>query len=257
MINMSENILRFESLTIFVLTINETELLRKTVEEIRKNCCDVDLKKIVIVAKSKNCLGYFEAKKLIDESTDRKVELYIQRENDSLKCIYELPSLVESSHFVIMGADMETNPDNISAFIEKAKAHPERIICASKWLSESTIEGYGIIHEIGSRAMNKFVALLFNIKAKDAFSAYQIYPLCVYKKIKFDRPSTFIHEYTLKPLRVGIEYEEIPTTYKKRTDGKSSVNVLFMLRLAISFCTTALRIRFTPKRYLLNEEKHR
>lgn len=254
---MSENILQFESLTIFVLTTNETELLRKTVEEIRKNCNDIDLEKIVIVAKSKNCPGYFEAKKLIAESADGKVELYIQKEDDSLKCIYELPLLVESSHFVIMGADMETNPDNISVFIEKAKARPERIICASKWLKESTVEGYGVIHEIGSRIMNNFVALLFNIKVKDAFSAYQIYPLCVYKKMKFDRPSTFIYEYTLKPLRVGIEYEEIPTVYKKRTDGKSSVNVLFMFRLAIGFCTTALRIRLTPKRYMLNEQKRR
>ncbi len=254
---MSENILRFESLTVFVLATNEKELLRKTVEEIRKNCNDSDLEKIVIVAKSRDCSGYLETQKLIEECTDGKIELYVQKDPDCVRCFSELPPMVKSSHFVVMGSDMEMYPGNINDFIEKAKDHPERIICASKWIRKSTVEGYGFLHEIGSRVLNDFVALLFNKKAKDIFSVYQIYPTSVYKKIKFDSASTFIYEYTLKPLRLGFEYEEIPTVYKKRTEGKSNVNVLLLLRLTISFCITALRIRFTPKRYLLNEKTHR
>ncbi len=253
---MSINNFEFRSLTVFVMATNETDSLCETILKIKENCSSSDLEKIIIVARSRDCLSYHTAKALISESTDDKIELYVQKSQDSVRCVYEFPFLVKSSHFVIMGADLEMDPNNIKDFVAGAKKKPEAIICASKWMKGSVVEGYGMFHEFGSRLMNNFVALLFNTKAKDIFSLYQMYPVCVYDKMKFSNQSTFVYEYTLKPLRMGIRYEEIPTVYKKRSEGKSTVNIPFMFKLAFEFCTTALRIRFTPKRYL-NGEKTR
>ena len=251
---MSSNIV-FKSLTVFIMATNETDSLRETIFQVRKYCPSQDLEEIIIVARSDNCKSYEVAQELIKENTDNKIKLYVQKSNDNVEWVYELPFLVKGSHFVIMGADLEMCPDNISEFVARAKEKPEAIVCASKWIKGSVVEGYGGFHEFGSRIINTVAAVLFDMKATDIFSLYQIYPVSVYDRMNFDNPSTFVYEYTIKPLRLGVEYEEIPTVYKKRGEGKSRVNILFMFEMAFKFCMTALKIRFTPKRYL-NEQKH-
>ncbi len=254
---MGENTNCFKSLTVFVLAKNETDLLRQTITQIRKNCSDEDLEKIIVVTKTADCPGYFEACKMIEENFCDKLEVYVQRLNNGINCLIDLPYLVTGSHFVIMASDMEMDPRCIGRFVERAKEHPDWIICASKWMKDSVVEGCGKIHEIGSRAMNGAVALLYGIKAKEVFSLYQIYPVSVWKKTNFDNPKAFMYEYTLKAIRLGARYEEIPTSYKGRCEGKSTFNhPMTMVIMALKFCATALRIRFTPKRYL-NGEKTR
>lgn len=245
----------FKSLTVFVLASKETDSLRKTVLEIRKNCNNEDLEKIIVVTKTADCPGYFEAVKMIEENFCDKLEVYVQRLENGIECLIDLPGLVTGSHFVVMASDMEMDPENIRVFVKKAKEYPERIICASKWMKGSTVEGCGGFHAFASYMTNKAIALLYGVKATELFSIYQIYPLSVFKRMNFNRPKYFMYEYTLKPLRAGVEYEEIPTKYKKRQEGKSTFNFpLVMLGMGMKFCITALRIRFTPKRYL-NEEK--
>lgn len=237
----------FKSVTVFVLASNEVVSLRQTINKIKENCNDNDLEKIIIVLKSEDCPSFSEAKKLITENT--KVEYYIQKAPSAALCLAELPPMAEGSHFVIMAADLEMNPDNIKDFVEIAKCRPDSIICAAKWLKGSTVEGYGVMHELGSRIMNSFISLLFYKKIKDPFSVFQIYPVSVYRKMNFDNPSSFLYEYTLKPLRLGVEYIEIPTIYRKRQEEKSNFNIVTLVNVALHFCLTALKIRFTPKRY--------
>lgn len=237
----------FNSVTVFVLASNEVVSLRETVNKIKENCDDEDLEKIVIVLKSETCPSFAEAEKLSAENS--KVELYIQKAPTAALCLAELPALAESSHFIIMASDLEMDPDSIKDFIPLAKKHPASIICAAKWLKGSTVEGYGLLHEICSRTMNLFISFLFAKNIKDPFSVFQIYPVSVYRKMKFINPSAFLYEYTLKPLRLGVEYIEIPTVYKKRREEKSNFNIATLVDVAVRFCLTALKIRFTPKRY--------
>ena len=137
----------FSSLTVFVMATNETDSLRETILKIRENCGSSDLKKIVIVVRNEDCASYYEAKKLIAESADNKIDVYVQKSQDSVRCVYEFPFLAEGSHFVIMGADLEMDPENIKDFVAEAKKSPETIICASKWMRDSVVEGYGTFHE--------------------------------------------------------------------------------------------------------------
>lgn len=234
---------KFTSLTVFVLASNETEILRETVEGIRENCADEDLEKIVIVCKNDSCPAYKEAQKF----NDKKIATYIQKSPNLVLCIAEVPPLAEGSHFVIMSGDMEMNPDNISDFVREAKIHPQRIICAAKWLEESTVEGYGRLHALCSRTMNKFISILYGADVKDPFSIYQICPVSVYKELCFD-DKNFLFEYTLKALRNGIKYAEVPTVYRNRSEGKSNFNYATLIKVGAKYCLTALKIRFSPKR---------
>lgn len=235
---------QFKSLTVLIMASNETNLLRETVSEIHKYCSDEDLDKIIIIAKDDKCPSYFEALKLSDE----KAVLHIQQAPNPVLCIAEMASLAESSHFLMMAADMEMDPASIATLIHEAKLHPERIICAAKWNKNSVVEGYNALHSFFSRAMNKAVSIVMNVKADELFSIFQIYPSSVYKKINFGKDEDFLYEYTLKPVRCGVEYEEIPTVYKKRNEGKSNFNIKALSKIAVKFCLTAVKLRLSPKR---------
>lgn len=234
--------MEFNKLTVFVLANNETELLRCTVSSIKKACKEKDLNKIIIVCKSDKCLSFFEGNKMAQE--DPLIENYVQRSPTAQLCLAELPGLVTSSHFVIMAADMEMDPANLTEFIAGAKRSPGSIICAAKWLKESTVIGYGGIHAFCSKTMNRIISLLFNQKVYDPFSIYQIYPLDLYHKMNFDSPADFLYEYTLKPLSMGAEYKEIPTVYRKREEGKSNFNFLTLFQVGFKFIYTGFRIKF-------------
>lgn len=234
--------MNFTALTVFVLANKETDLLRQTVSDIKSNCNDDDLEKITIVAKSETCASYAIARELMQ--SDSKIDIYVQKAPSAQLCVAELPPMVKTSHFVIMVADNEMDARDLSTFIKKAKQHPQRIICAAKWMPESTVIGYGAFHAFCSKTMNRIITVLFNQKVYDPFSIYQIYPIEIYKKLNFDNPEAFLYEYTLKPLHAGEEYEEIPTVYQSRECGKTSFNFRTLCSVAIRFILTGIRIRF-------------
>lgn len=253
---MNRNEPTFESVTVFVLASNETKLLEETVTDIRKYCTGKDLEKIVIVLKDRDCPAYETAQKLSQDCADGKIEYYFQKANTLEGCIAEIPLLVKSTHFVIMASDMEMSPESIATFVEKAKEHPERIICASKWLKGSVVEGYGGFHEFGSRTLNMIVSMIIGKRFSDVVSIYQIYPHSIYCKMNFCNPKTFVYEYTIKPICRGVEYEEISTVYRKRTEGKTNFNYVRLLWTAARFCYTAVRLRLKSPERLLTDNKY-
>ena len=245
---------RFESLTVFVLASNETEALNNTVSQIKALQYIDDISRIVIVVKNNVCPAYTEAERIIASGED-KVELYVQKSDTLELCIAELPGLVKSTHFVITAADGEMEIENIDTFISKARQHPERIICAAKWHKDSTVQGYRKFNELGSRCINIFVSILFNKKVSDPFSIYQIFPSSVYKRLNYCNSPTFCYEYTIKALRNDVEYEEIPTVYRKRTEGKTNFNYIELFRSAFLFCLVALRIRLSSREVIASDDE--
>lgn len=234
----------FESVTVFVLASDETDLLRCTINSILKGCPGSELEKIIVVLKSADCPSAAETKRIIAENSDKRITSYIQKSDSLIRCYSELPPLAESSHFVIMGADLEMDPGNIKDFIREARLHPYSIICASKWKNGSVVEGYGTFHKLCSVVFNKIIALLYNKKASDIFSSFQIYPTKLYYDMNFKNPDTFLYEYTLKPLNAGVEYIEINTVYNSRSSGKSHFNFGVLAKVATVFLFTAIKLRF-------------
>lgn len=237
----------FSSLDVFVLANEETTLLRRTIEDVFSSSSNDDFSKVTVVAKSDNCPAYFEAKRMIERGLFGKLEVYVQKADNLINCIYEVTKLVSASHFVIMAADMEMDPSNIGEFISIAKERPQSIVCAAKWLDGSSVSGYGWFHRFGSKTMNTFISLLFGKKVKDPFSIYQIYPKQIFDRMNFSDPDRFLFEFTLKPLWCGVEYIEIPTTYNKRIEGRSNFNYLTLFYVAVRFCLTAFKLRLSPK----------
>ncbi len=237
----------FESVTVFILSSNENELLRETVSKIYESVNPKDLDKTVIVAKNNRCTAYHTAVSLLESGKYKNLEIYIQKSPDAATCLAELPPMAGGSHFIIMSADMENDPNTVAKLAEMSKRNPDAIICAAKWVKGSVIEDYGFFRKICSKAVNDFAAILFGMNAKEPFSLFQIYPVCIYENTVYGKDSDFFYEYTLKPLSEGVEYIEIPTVFKKRNEGKSHFGTIFMTRVALKFCFTAVRLRFRKK----------
>lgn len=235
---------KFTSVTIFILAYKETNLLKQTINEVLSKVKSEDLEKIIVVFKSDNCPSSYEIRKSAELLKHPKIETYIQKAPNLELCLAELPLMVKSSHFIIMTADMEMHPQSVAHMVTEAKKQPETIICAAKWMKGSVVENYGFVHQLGSRALNLFIAMLFNRNIKDPVTFFQIYPTTVYHKMNFDSPKNMVYEYTVKPLREGVGYIEIPTVYKKRTEGNSNFDAVVLIKGAIKYILAAIKIRF-------------
>ncbi|MGN0444388.1 MAG: hypothetical protein ACI4F5_07230 [Acutalibacteraceae bacterium] len=237
---------KFESLTIFLLASNETQLLRQTVEIIEKSCNIDDICEIRIVLKGEKCPSCSEAWKL--QSEHENINVCVQKSASIKGCFSELPPTAESSHFLIMASDMETDPNSVKEMIEISKENPDAIVCASKWAKGSVVSGYGVMHSFCSRTINKIAALIVGRNIRDPFSVFEIYPSDVFRRTEFPVPSKVWAEYSCRPLLAGEKYIEIPTRYSKRSEGKSNIRLLYLVTSAIEFIKTVILLRITYKR---------
>lgn len=232
----------FESLTVIIPASNETASLRKTAEAVFRSGAYDDIAKIIIFLKSEDCPSAETAKQLAEEFNCDKLEIVVQKSDNYRSAFTEIPYLVKSSHFIILVSDGEVDPATIEKLVPIAKEKPDSVVCGSKWLKGSAIKNPSYLRALGSQALNLLAAMLFHVKATDIFSIFQIYPLELYKKYK---PS--LSEYTLIPLRMGVEYIEIPTTFEREAGRKSNLNVLSFLMLGFGYTRSILKVRFTPK----------
>lgn len=238
----------FHSLDVFVFANKEEASLEQVVSIIEKNNRPEDISKITVFAKADNCPSYFFAKKMIESGRYPKLEVYVQKERNIQRAYYEAALKAEATHFVFIAADMEMDPNVISEFISLAKKKPDSIICASKWHKNSVISGYGFLHEMCSRLLNTVAAWIIGSKAKDMFTLYQIYPKSVFDKMQFFDADTFMFEYSAKPILCGVDYVEIPTVYKKRSEGKSNYKLFILIYGAMLFLLTVIRLRLSVKK---------
>lgn len=235
----------FESLTVIIPAAKETDTLVEIVNCVLQSDAYDDISQIILFLKSGNCPSAETAKQLKEESNCSKIEIQIQKATTYDVAFTEIPELVKGSHFVIMVSDGEMSPRTLQDFVRIAKEKPDSIVCGSKWHKDSVVENASFIRSLGSKILNKFAALVFGVKATDIFSIFQICPLKLYKGLK-----TNISEYTLKPLRMGVEYIEIPTFYKRKEGRKSNFNLSGLSILALRHIHSIFKVRFTPKNQL-------
>ena len=61
--------------------------------------------------------------------------------------------------------------------------------------------------------------------------------------MRFSSTENILYEYTLRPVAEGVEYIEIPTVYRKRTEGQSNISFKQNLEFTKGFIKAALRLR--------------
>ena len=242
----------FHRLTVVLLASTEQQSLKETVRQLLECCAAEDLAEIIIFLISADCPSAETAAEIINgEPLPVPVRCCVQQMPGLSAGIFELSHLINSSHFLIIGSDLEMDPRTVPAMIETSKQHPGAIVCASKFQKGAKRENYGHLHFLCNRAVNTAVELILNIRGTELISTFQIYPLDLYKRMQFTNPKRTFYEYTIRPLSNGAEYIEIPTNYKGREEGASNFNQRKYIDRGVTFIRTALSERKRQK-----AEKH-
>ncbi len=233
---------KFDRLKIIVLATTEQSTLTQTVRTLLDKCPNEDISEIVILMLSQDCPSAPYAEKIIkDNTSDVPVSRHIQKTPGLYPAVFEAMQLTDNcSHILIIGSDLEMDPNSVPEMLETAKRNPEAIVCASKFMKGSKRVKYGAIHYVCNRAVNTAVKLLLHIKGTEILSTFQIFPVKLLKKMNFTDKTRSYYQYTMRPLTMGAEYIEIPTDYIRRTEGDSNYNPKRYIDLGTTFIKTAL-----------------
>lgn len=216
----------FESLSLLVPVVSETNSLIETVETILRVCDKQDIKEIII------CPAHFAsqeskdiAEALCEKHADVPVTLLMQNGNfeDFIK---EMFRVVSGSHFMIHPSDLEENPNVVPLFIRESKMNPEAIVTGSRFLSRTGPKEYSKVKRFVFFFFRRIFWIVYNRRLTDSTFFYRIIPSKRVKGLVLTQKSfSILYEAFLKMLLTDTEVVEIPIEYKKRSSGKTQVHL--------------------------------
>ena len=241
---------RFESATVILPVMNETAALEETVRIIVRDVAD-RLKEIVIVVCDRTLP---ESMAAIDRLRQRHGQLVVVHRQTLPYlggAMREAFAAARGSHAIMMASDLETDPNDVKSLIAEAEKNPAAIIAASRWLKGGSFEGYSKVKLFCNWIFQVLFSRLYGTRLTDMTYAYRIYPTKLMQSIRWEElRHPFLFEALVKPLRLGVQVIEIPSTWRTRTEGQSQ-NAF--LRNFVYF-RTGLKTRLASKRSILKPE---
>ena len=216
--------MKFDSVSILLPAMDETYSLEQTADIIWDTCSPEDIAEFIIILcdrTSKECRA--TAEKLVRKYQDR-THIFI---HDQVRpfvggAVQEGFDLAAGSHVVLMSSDLETDPALVQEFIRQAKAAPEKVITASRWLKGGGFKGYNKVKLVCNIIFEKTIALFYGVKLSDLTYGYRCFPTELVQSIVWEEQKhPFFLETALKPLRLEVEFVEVPTKWVARTEGVS------------------------------------
>lgn len=242
--------MEFRNVTILLPAMNETYALAQTVETIYTTCAPEDIAEYLIILCDRTTADCRQtAEKLVAEY-QAKVRIYI---HDQIKpgvggALQEGFDLAIGSHVVMMSTDLETDPMLIQRFIEESKRAPEKIITASRWMKGGGVKGYNKVKWVCNFIFQKGMDVFYGVRLTDLTYAYRCFPTELMQSIAWEElKHPFFLETTLKPIRLGVKFVEVPTIAVARTEGVSQ-NSFFA---NFKYFKTAWHVRFLPREKIL------
>ena len=154
------------------------------------------------------------------------------------------------SHVLIMGSDLETNPEDAHRLIAEARKLPAGVVSTSRWIRGGAFHGYSTLKLVCNWIFQRFFSLLYLTRLSDMTFGYRILPVRLVRAIRWEEVRhPFNLECILKPLRLGVPVSEIPTVWHPRTEGESQ-NPFFR---NFEYFRIGFKVRFARKESFLLE----
>ncbi len=244
--------MQFEQVSVIIGATDEDESLRKTVDSIMENCDRADIAKIIIVISATASQGCKNAIEYLKEKYGDTVFSMVQKRKYVGGAIRDGFDIAESSHLMLLPADMAIGLDCVPEMIERAKKEPDVIAKTSRWMKTDAFHGYSTAKKIMNRAAQFFLRVLFQENITDFTNSVQTFPSYVHKNGNWQEEGfPYLLEMVLLPLRMGVKFQEFPANCYGREEGESKNSAI---RTAM-YLKTALRIRFTQKNKLFRVTK--
>lgn len=233
--------------------MDETYSLKETVDIIAATCRKADLAEFILLLCDNTTKESRETAEALVKEYGGKIPIYIH--NQTLPfvggAIREGFDLAKGSHVVLMSSDLETDPNIIRKFIEKAKKYPDRIITASRWRKGGGFKDYSKIKLVCNLIFEKAIGMFYFVRLTDITYAFRIFPTELMQSIEWtELKHPFFLETALKPIRLGVKFIEIPARWSARTEGVSQ-NSFFA---NFKYFKTAWNNRFLKKEDILKSK---
>ena len=212
---------QFKSLSVILPVMDETYQLEKTVETIIAENAN-DVLELLIVVSVKTAKDSLAACQKLRDKYPQYIKIFQQELPFLGGAVRDSFAKAAGSHVLMMASDMETPPDRVKDFIKEAKANPNTIITASRWIKGGGFERYSYLKYILNYVFQKAFSLLYRNNLTDMTYGYRLFPTSLVKAIRWEElRHPFLFETLVKPLRLGIKVKEIPTVWKARAEGQS------------------------------------
>jgi glycosyltransferase involved in cell wall biosynthesis len=240
--------IQFESVSVVVPVINETETFLHTIDTVLETN-ENSVKEVIVVVCDKTTRETLSACNKIKLKHESKVKIIQQCLPFLGGALREGFFAARGSHVIAMYGDGESDPRYVSHLIREARKNPAAVISASRWLKESFFEDYPVVKKFFNYIFQKIFSFVYWQRVTDFTFGYRIYPLQIIHAIKWKEIGhSFVFESIVKPLRLSVDIREIPTVWKRRSEGQSQVKPLNYLR----YLWVGLAARITPRRFLIS-----
>ena len=240
-------------LSVFLYANNEVESLKQIIIQIHEGL-QVDYE-LIVYLKNENCPSFSALKELMAQHPDWDIGYCFQKEPYIVATLYEVAKISKGSHILVWMADNEITTDSLFQMAKLSRTYPKAIVCASKFHKDSVLHDYGRIKKIVRKSLDLLINILYHKRGRDFYSVNKILPLEYFDEMYFSSPEHLLFEYTLVALKLGKEYLEVPVVFHKRTEGESSFNLMFNVRIGFSYLGSIIRVFFTPKHILCTKRK--
>jgi len=211
----------FESVSVILPVINETVSLEKTVGTILSDC-GKDILEFIIVVCDKTMPESMAVCEQLKKKHGERVKILKQKLPFLGGAMRDAFDQASGSHVLMMASDMETPPDRVKAFIAAAKKEPRAIITGSRWIAGGGFKEYSGLKYLLNFIFQRLFSLLYLTKLTDMTYGYRLFPTSLVKEIRWEElRHPFLLETIVKPLRLGVKVEEIPTKWQARSEGGS------------------------------------
>ncbi len=237
---------QFSGVSIIMGAVDETEKICETVYTILETCKNEDIAEFIIMQSKRitpECLNSIN--RLKEEITAVPVNIYLESMPSIGAAIRDGIAYAKGSHTALLPSDFGIHPDCLAQMIEVSKRKPDHIVKTSRWKKGGAFKEYNKFRLVANKLGNVFLSLLYQSNLSDISSATQLFPSELFKRIRWQENNfTALLEMTLKPLRLGAKFSEIPVTCLPRTEGKSSNSI----KKTLLFLPAALKYRFISKK---------
>jgi glycosyltransferase involved in cell wall biosynthesis len=209
------------NVTIILPALDETWSLRETLTRIESTNRN-DVLQYLIVISPRTTPACREVSQALAGELPGRVQVLEQRLPFLGGAVRDGFDAARGTHVIMMSSDLETDPATVPLLVAEAKQHPAAIITATRWKSGAGFEGYDPLKLALNKIFQAFFAFLYRVRLTDLTFAYRIFPTDLVHSIRWEElKHPFLFETIIKPLRLGVEVVEVPSTWRVRSEGVS------------------------------------
>ncbi len=208
-------------LSVIVTVYSETFSVKETVERLLRGDRGYTQEILLVVSPKSSPESFAMCKEL--GKRHPKVKVHTQERTPGVGWAYrEGMARAKGNYLALMSGDLETEPEAVDRMVRKIEETGADCVIASRWLPGGGFVNYDKKKLVLNWMFQKLFRILYRTKLTDLTYGFKILKKEVADRIHWEGTlhEIFI-ETTVKPLKAGFDFEEVPSVWVGRKEGVS------------------------------------